>query len=237
MGMKFMTHTNWTESRPGAGESPGSSEGAFSQENRAAEGLVDDVKAAASGAGSQAKKIATEKADELQGAAASHLRLFADAVRNAGDELAAKESGPVSDLVRRAAEGLEQFSGALGRKSSAEMIDSVRDFGRQNPVGFLAGSMLAGFALARFAGSAAPRTDDESADQHARTGEYGAWNEEWDSDQQDTLPEESLNTAHEQGDVFPNQESGEAGAVSGANASVVERPRDASFVRNWRNDV
>jgi hypothetical protein len=172
-----MTQTTWTEPKTGPGSSSGSSGDFARQERRAAEDLVDDAKVAASETGEQARKLASEKAEELQGAAASHLRTFADAVRAAGDELADKEPGPVSDLVRQAAEGLEQFSGALGRKSSSEMLDSVRDFGRQNPVGFLAGTMLAGFALARFAGSDAPQPNGGSAhhdDAHRPAGAPGA---------------------------------------------------------------
>ena len=125
------------------------------------EGPIANLSHDAGGAVSEAKAFAGEKAEQLQDAAAGHFRVFADAVRTAGDELAEKEPGQVSDLVRRAAEGLEHFSDALGRKSSGEMIASVRDFGRQNPIGFLAGSMLAGFALARFASSSSP--DDGAA--------------------------------------------------------------------------
>lgn len=139
----------------GAGSSSNSSEDFVRQEKRAAEGLVDDAKVAATEALAEGKKLASDKAEDLQEVAATHLKTFAEAVRAAGDTLADKEPGLVSDLVRQAAEGLEGFSGALGRKSSTEMIESVRDFGRQNPAGFFAGSLLAGFAVARFASSGA----------------------------------------------------------------------------------
>lgn len=159
-----MTQSNGTDSETSHDASTDSSEGPFSQEKRAAEGLIADVKTAASDIGSQAKSMATEKVEALQGAAASHLHSFADAVRTAGDELAEKDPGPISDLVCQAAAGLEQFSVALDRNSSGEMIERVREFGRQNRIGFLAGSMLAGFALARFAGSGAPQSNGGSTD-------------------------------------------------------------------------
>lgn len=159
-----MNSDQWTEPQePGAGSASSS---ASDHARRSGEGFVEGAKAAASDAQSHARQVAAEKAEKLQDAAATHLRTFADAVRNAGEELAEKDPGPVSSLVRQAAEGLEQFSGALGRKSSGEMIDGVREFGRQNPLGFFAGSMLAGFALARFAGSAAPRTRNGGSDGH-----------------------------------------------------------------------
>lgn len=152
-----MGEREWNDPVGGAQASPGADPGQIlHEEKRAAERLVDDAKAAAGAAGAQAKEAAAEKAEELQGMAASHLRNFAEAMRTASDELAAKDPGLVSDIVRQATQGLEQLSGSLERRSSVEMIDGVRDFGRQNPVGFLAGAMLAGFSLARFAGSGAP---------------------------------------------------------------------------------
>lgn len=207
-----MTQTDRTKSQPGAGSSPDAAEDFVRQERRAAEGLVDDARAAASEAGDQAGKFASEKAEELQGAAASHLRSFADAVRTAGDELAEKEPGPVSDLIRQAAEGLEQFSGAMGSKSSTEMLDSVRDFGRQNPVGFLAGTMLAGFALARFAGSDAPRSSRGSAGSG-----HGA-----QADRGDGTRAAPFDTANNQGAAYPSngQETSFGASVAGKSGAA-----------------
>jgi hypothetical protein len=231
-----MTQPYRTDLQTSADAPPDVSEGAFSQEKRAAEGLIDDVKIAASNAGSQAKTIAAEKAEALQGAAASQLHLFADAVRTAGDELAEKDPGPVSDLVRQAAAGLEQFSGALGRRSSAEMIDCVREFGRQNPVGFLAGSMLAGFALARFAGSATPQSADGSSDSQGTAGNSGSrepsdeeWSsEDWKADRQEATPSDNFGNARADDDAGDSVEPDTSGQ---------DRSRDGSFDRTWRTDV
>jgi hypothetical protein len=231
-----MTQPNWADSQTSADASPDLSEGAFSKEKRAAEGLIDDVKIAASNAGTQARTMATQKVDALQGAAASHLHKFADAVRTAGDELAEKDPGPVSDLVRQAAAGLEQFSGSLGRSSSAEMIASVREFGRQNPIGFLAGSMLAGFALARFAGSAAPQSGDRSSDRQDTARNLGSHepfaeersSEFWNADCRDDRPSESFRKPRSDGD---------AGGSFEPDSSGPDRPGDASFERTWRTDI
>jgi len=171
-----MNQKEWSDPAGGAQASPGEPSGQeyLREEKRAAERLVDDAKAAASSAGAQAKEAAADKAEELQGMAASHLRKFADAVRMAGDDLAEKDPGPVSDIVRQAAQGLEQFSGSLGRQSPAEMIDGFRNFGRQNAVGFLAGAMLAGFSLARFAGSGAPSGPGKTASRESTRTVHGA---------------------------------------------------------------
>jgi len=85
----------------------------------------------------------------------------------------------------------------------------VRDFGRQNPVGFLAGSMLAGFALARFAGSASPPTSPRSSERlEAQTRK--AFSEEGGADGDGTTHTESFDPAP---------------------------PRDASSEGTWRTDV
>jgi hypothetical protein len=231
-----MTQPNWADSQTSADASPDLSEGAFSKEKRAAEGLIDDVKIAASNAGTQARTMATQKVDALQGAAASHLHQFADAVRTAGDELADKDPGPVSDLVRQAAAGLEQFSGSLGRSSSAEMIESVREFGRQNPIGFLAGSMLAGFALARFAGSAAPQSGDRSSDRQDTARNLGSHapfaeersSENWNADRREDRPSESFGNARADDD---------AGGSFSPDSARPDRPSNTSVEDTWRTDI
>jgi hypothetical protein len=128
------------------------------EEKRAAEDLAEEAKGAATGLGAKAKEAVYRQGEEVRGEAVSHLRHFADVVRNAGDELAEKEPGVVSDVVREAARGLESLSDTLSRKSPAEVFGSIREFGQRHPGAFLAGSVLAGFAIARFATTASPRS-------------------------------------------------------------------------------
>lgn len=75
---------------------------------------------------------------------------FANAVRRAGDELAATDQSPASRLVRQAADGLETLSRNLADKQPEDLLNSVRDFGRRNPVAFIGGAVLVGLALGRF---------------------------------------------------------------------------------------
>lgn len=110
----------------------------------------------------EASRLARSAQDEayaqgeaLKGQAADGLHTFADAVRSARDELEKKNMGPVSGLVGQAAEGLEGLSRSLQDTSATEMLDSVREFGRRNPVSFIAASVLAGIAIGRFAGASA----------------------------------------------------------------------------------
>ncbi len=101
--------------------------------------------------GAQAQEMAGEQAEKVKEAAASHLDVFADALRAASDELGRNQSGPAAEMVSSAASGLEGLTRSLHGQSTGEMIETVRRFGRENPVGFLAGSVLAGVALGRFA--------------------------------------------------------------------------------------
>lgn len=102
-----------------------------------------------------AKEEVRERGEALKGQAADGLKIFADAVRSARDELDRKEMGPISGLVGEAAEGLESLSRSMQNASAGDMIETVRDFGRRNPVGFIAASVLAGIAIGRFAGASA----------------------------------------------------------------------------------
>jgi hypothetical protein len=106
---------------------------------------------------SSAKARIGAQADELKEEGVQGLRAFSQAVRRAGDELGrSQQPGPIVDLVREAANGLEGVSESLAGKSSTEMLDALRNFGRSNPLAFVAGSMLAGFAIGRIASVSAP---------------------------------------------------------------------------------
>lgn len=115
--------------------------------------------------GAQAREIAGEQAEKVKDATASHLDVFADALRAASDELGKNQSGPAAEMVSSAASGLEGLTRSLHGQSTGQMIDTVRRFGRENPVGFLAGSVLAGLALGRFASVATtPARPDSDPD-------------------------------------------------------------------------
>jgi hypothetical protein len=91
------------------------------------------------------------EAEGLKGEAAASLTAFSDALKAASNELSGKKLGFAGDMVQQAADGLESFVRAIEGRSPGEMLEGIRSFGRQNPVGFIAGSVLAGFALGRFA--------------------------------------------------------------------------------------
>lgn len=106
--------------------------------------------------GAEATHAGKEQAEKIKEAAASHLDSFADALRAAGDELEKNQTGPAAELISHAVSGLENLSRSVHGQSTGQMVDAVRRFGRENPLGFIAGSVLAGFALGRFASAVTP---------------------------------------------------------------------------------
>jgi len=92
-----------------------------------------------------------DEAASVKEEAAAGLSAFSDALRAASSELSGKQLGFAGDMVQQAADGLGSFVRAIEGRSPGEMLDGLRSFGRQNPVGFIAGSVLAGFALGRLA--------------------------------------------------------------------------------------
>lgn len=117
---------------------------------------AEGVRQATADAASRMKEEATARGEQFKDQASEGISHFADALRQASDDLSSKQPGFVADLLGKAAGGLEDFSRSVGDTSSGEMLDGVRNFGRRNPMAFIAGSVLAGFAVGRLAGSSAP---------------------------------------------------------------------------------
>lgn len=148
---------------------------------RARAGVEREIGSAAESL-SEARRLAEERASSVVGdatqqarsyadgqkeAAAKGLQDFAEAVRRAGDELGQRDQTLAARFVREAAGGLESLSRTVSSRNLDDMLDSVRDFGRSNPTAFIAGSVLAGIAIGRFARSSNERD-------HRRTEHYPA---------------------------------------------------------------
>ena len=109
----------------------------------AAQSSLEDVKSAAA-----------DKTDELKGQTADEIARTARGLEAAADGL---EGSPLQqDLLREAADGLKQIARAVQGKSIGAMVGDLSEFGRQNPLAYLGGAALAGFALARFARASSP---------------------------------------------------------------------------------
>ncbi len=103
---------------------------------------------------SDATAAAGEKTEAAKDQAADEISRTARGLGAAADEL---DDAPFQqELLREAADGLKQLAQTVQGKSIGELVGDLEDFGRQNPLGYLGGAALAGFALARFARASAP---------------------------------------------------------------------------------
>lgn len=131
--------------------------------------LAGSLAAAGRDAAKEARELGNRVASTLgsetesvRDEAAEGLIAFSDALKAASSELSGKRLGFAGDVVQQAAGGLETLARSFEGRSPGEMLDAVRSFGRQNPVGFIAGSVLAGFALGRVAAAAVPPSSGAS---------------------------------------------------------------------------
>lgn len=153
--MVDQTTTDSTGRAPDVAADIADAGGRLKAEGKALAGTMDEARDAVASQARDLKDQATDRlgaeAESLKGEAAAGLTAFSDALKSASSDLSGKKLGFAGDMVQQAADGLESFARALEGRSPGEMLEGIRSFGRQNPVGFIAGSVLAGFALGRFA--------------------------------------------------------------------------------------
>lgn len=116
---------------------------------------VGGVKQEAASFAASAQERLSDGADRQMDTAAQGLHVFAGAIRTAAEELAKQDQSVAGSLVKRAADGLEDLSRSLSSKDPEQLLDAVRQFGRDNPVAFAGASVLIGVALGRVARSSA----------------------------------------------------------------------------------
>jgi hypothetical protein len=121
-----------------------------------------------------AKDKALDQVQQKKQVATETLSDFANAIRKAGDDLAQHDQSMVGRMVKQAAEGLEGLSRSVSDKNPEQLLDSVRDFGRSNPTAFIAGSVLLGLAIGRFAKSSEQHGDSSTGPTEASPGDLGS---------------------------------------------------------------
>lgn len=137
----------------GSTEPPGGPEGVSGQAQAAAEDLKQHTRDLADDAKARARAAANQQKD----AAAERVHGFASALRSAADDLSGRDQRLTASCVEQAADSLERVSGAIQGKDLDELVGSVEDFARRQPVAFLGGAMLTGLVLARFMKSSTVR--------------------------------------------------------------------------------
>lgn len=114
--------------------------------------VVDDVTAQAKSAAQDAKDTirseVSSRADAVKGAAADEVNNVASALRKAAEE--SRKGSAQERTFGQIADSLADASEAISNKDLGTAINDVSTFARRNPLTFLAGAALAGFAVSRF---------------------------------------------------------------------------------------
>ena len=95
---------------------------------------------------SRAEDVASERKD----AAAGRVSGLAEALEGAASSLEERGQGTEARFARQAADSLSRLAQATQGKEVEDIVGTIEDFGRRQPVAFLTGSVIAGFALSRF---------------------------------------------------------------------------------------
>jgi hypothetical protein len=154
---------------------------------QAAQGEAHAVKEQAREAGAEMKAEARAAVDDVKDqvrasaakqkdAAAQQIDGWAHALQTASDDLEGRGQASAAAYVRQAAAGLERASGTVRDRGVDDLLGTVEDFARRQPVAFLGGAVAAGFGLARLMKSSADRRRGAAAGSHiggSRMGEGG----------------------------------------------------------------
>lgn len=130
---------------------------------------TEDVTRDAREAAAQMKEQAYSTADRQKEAAAQQMGSWAQALRTASDDLRNRGQEMAGAYVGQAADGLERASGTMRARQVDDLIGTVEEFARRQPVAFFGGAVAAGFGLARFMRSSADRRRSGAAS--AQTGQ------------------------------------------------------------------
>jgi uncharacterized protein YbjQ (UPF0145 family) len=131
-------------------------------------GVMGDVSELANAAAGDAKhyagSVATNAASAFKEAVETNKSVGANAIVNlarsaqgAADDIEA-QSPQIANIVRTAATGVEKLSTDIRDRQVGELVDSITDFAKRQPVAFFACGILAGVVLSRFM-----RSSDRSA--------------------------------------------------------------------------
>jgi hypothetical protein len=97
---------------------------------------------------------AEEVAERQKRAGAERVDEMAKAVHGAADELG-KQMPEAAELVHAAASRLEQGAEAVRERNLRDLMATLSDMGRREPLALFGGALVAGFAISRFLKSSA----------------------------------------------------------------------------------
>jgi hypothetical protein len=120
-------------------------------ESRSARGFAQRLKEDGRQTLEQRKRSAADRVEEI-----------AQALGRTGAQFSGNEP-TIADLANRLAGTVGNLATRLREGSIDDLIDDTRAFARRNPGLFVAGGLIAGFALARFAKASARRREEPAS--------------------------------------------------------------------------
>ncbi len=147
--------TTWT-----AGSGDRASIGASSDTARSFNQSKEQVKRTAGDMAGRAKEQGRQMLSGQKEKAAGQMDSVARALRSTADQLSNEDEAQTGRYVGFAAEQLESFGQRLREKDIDGLINDAQNMARRSPTAFFAGSVVAGFLLARFLKSSADRRTD-----------------------------------------------------------------------------
>jgi hypothetical protein len=145
---KVLMETTQERERTSSADAPGS--------QRDFSTIASETKSAARETAGHLAEQTRDFAEEQKMAGADNMARLGSAVHGAAEQLA-RELPQAAGFVHSAADTLQSASSTLRERSIEEMVTSFRNFAQRQPAAAFAGSVLAGFALARFLKSSSPR--------------------------------------------------------------------------------
>lgn len=125
---------------------------ASEQAKTGAQGVADAVSSEAAGYANQAKETTAEE-----------VKSVASALRSAAQDL--RSGSPQERTFSQIAESLADASDAVRNKDLSEMVGDLNRFAKKNPLVFLGGAVLVGFAATRFAKATSESRQDHNGNQ------------------------------------------------------------------------
>jgi len=108
-------------------------------------------------AAEEAKRKARSAADQQKDLAAERMGHYAHALKTASDDLRGHGQEFAAQSIEHAAEGLDRASHVMRERDLDQLLGTVEDFARRQPVAFFGGAAALGFGLARLLKSSAER--------------------------------------------------------------------------------
>ena len=120
---------------------------------------ADEVKGVAASIAEQARARLNEIVDQQKTAGADKIAGVAKAAHSAAGDL--DGSNPrLGRLVRSAAENVDRIAEDVRSRDLGDVLATLAEFGRRQPVAFFGGAVVAGFLVARFFKSDVPVVDE-----------------------------------------------------------------------------